>query len=256
MTVFVSDMHFGRGSRREERSVEDDLIACLEAHRSEMDGLVLLGDVFDHFVEYRHLVPKGAPRLKGRLAEWTRGGLPIHYVVGNHDPWHRDYFAEELGVRVHADGWTGSMHGRDLHAAHGDGLASSNWLYNRIKPLLRHPVLVTLYTSVLPADAGLGLARWWSRRRDRPPVRPDVAADLRGAARELVRSSEIDLVVFAHSHRGEHRHWPEGCYFNTGSWRLDRTYLTLDATAAELRRWNGSESSLVEQCGIAPRSGD
>ena len=39
-------------------------------------------------------------RFQALLAEWTDRGVGITYLVGNHDPWHRDYFTRELGVRV------------------------------------------------------------------------------------------------------------------------------------------------------------
>src|SRR5690606_6470197 len=98
MILFLSDLHLGRGGPDMARRVEQDVIACLEHHRERVRHLILLGDIFDEYIEYRHLVPKGHTRLLGLLANWTDAGVPITYLVGNHDPWHRDYFQQELGI--------------------------------------------------------------------------------------------------------------------------------------------------------------
>ena len=256
MVLLVSDMHFGRGPEERDRAIEKALLDCLEHHLEELGELVLLGDVFDHYIEYEHLVPKGAARLKGRLAEWSANGLAVSYLVGNHDPWHRDYFTRTLGVDV-TDGSIRKRLGEHRALlAHGDGLAPSNWIYNELKPALRHPLLVGLYRSLLPADFGIRLARWWSRRHDRPEVRPEIAEDLRRRASSTLEESDTDLVVFAHSHRAELQRHADGTYVNTGSWRRDRTYVLVDGPAVQLLRWNGNEPSLVEQCGDPTRSGD
>ncbi|MEO0858505.1 MAG: metallophosphoesterase, partial [Bacteroidota bacterium] len=103
MILFLSDLHLGRGTPAESRAAERDVCALLDAHASALDALVLVGDVFDAYMEYRHLVPKGFVRLQGRLAALVDAGVPVTYVVGNRDPWHLDHFAREVGVRLVRD---------------------------------------------------------------------------------------------------------------------------------------------------------
>ena len=64
MVLFVSDMHFGRKSRAEERASEAALIDCLRAFETTVERLYLVGDVFDEYIEYRTLVPKGFVRFQ------------------------------------------------------------------------------------------------------------------------------------------------------------------------------------------------
>ena len=99
LTLFVSDLHLGRGTRAASRSAEADFVALLDAHRDELDvgALVLLGDVFDQFIEYKHLVPKSAVRVLAELARLAQAGCQVTYVVGNRDPWHVDYLEQDLG---------------------------------------------------------------------------------------------------------------------------------------------------------------
>ena len=52
MILFVSDMHFGHGPPAMDRAAEAALVACLRAHESRVEGLILGGDVFDAWIEY------------------------------------------------------------------------------------------------------------------------------------------------------------------------------------------------------------
>lgn len=241
VVLFFADLHLGRLDAATERANEEDFVACLRAYEGRVAHLFLVGDVFHQYIEYRHLAPKGFARLLGLLAAWTDAGVPVTYVVGNHDPWHRDYFAAELGVRVVADTALEPLHGHVVYLAHGDRFAPRSHLSTRLRPWLRHPVPVWLYRTLLPGDAGFGLARWVSRRwSDRAPDAATAQA-LRQAARHLLSTTPADFIVMGHSHVPELTAWPEGRYLNPGCWHTDRTFGCLDADGtAALLTWNGS----------------
>ncbi|MFB6272453.1 MAG: UDP-2,3-diacylglucosamine diphosphatase [Salinibacter sp.] len=246
VVLFVSDMHFGRGARSSERTKEAALIECLEAHEGKVEHLYLLGDVFDGYIEYRHLVPKGFVRFQGLLARWTDRDIPVTYLLGNHDPWHREYYSEELGVTVVPESMEAIHYGTRLHLAHGDGLVAADQSRTWLRTLLRHPVPVHLYRSLLPADVGIGIAQWVSRRlheRDRDPSTPRI---LREQARSLLRRDGLDGVVLAHSHVPALHHDPDGVYANTGNWYEHRTFARLDDNGLRLQRWNGSRTQGIE----------
>ena len=244
MFLFVSDMHFGRtDDLAAERQHERDLIACLRTYEADVRGLYLVGDVFDQYVEYRHLVPKGFVRFQGLLAAWTDRGVPVVYLVGNHDLWHGDYFRSELGVRVVSGALVEPLCGRRVYIAHGDGLPEAPGLYKRIKPLLRHPLPVALYKTLLPGDAGMRLARWTNRHVRNDEVEAQQVEAQRRHARHLLQTSAADLVVMGHSHHPEERAWPEGHYTNLGSWYLSRTLGRLDPKGLALLRWDGTSSA-------------
>jgi UDP-2,3-diacylglucosamine hydrolase len=57
--------------------------------------------MFDFWYEYRKVVPKGYVRLLGKLGELSDAGIPMHFFVGNHDMWMRDYFQKELNIPVY-----------------------------------------------------------------------------------------------------------------------------------------------------------
>jgi UDP-2,3-diacylglucosamine hydrolase len=239
-------MHFGRGSRSSERDKEQALIECLEAHAGEVDHLYLLGDVFDGYIEYRRLVPKGFVRFQGLLARWTDRGVPVTYLLGNHDPWHRNHFSEELGVTLVPESVEVTHFGHRLHLAHGDALTAAHQSRTWLRTLLRHPVPVHLYRALLPADLGLGLAQWVSQRfhnRDETVPRSQILHD---RAHALLQRDGLDGVVLAHSHIPALHNGPNGVYANTGNWYEQRTFARLDETELHLHRWNGSRAQNIE----------
>lgn len=241
MVLFVSDMHFGRGSPAEAREEERTLVSFLRAHKYDVDHLYLLGDVFEAYIEYATLIPKGFARFQGLLAEWSDAGIPVTYLVGNHDPWHLSYFEDELGVSVSHGPVSAEHFGRQIYLAHGDGLDSRKG--SRIKALVRHPLPTWCYRTFLPSDAGLRLARWWSHRFGRDHIRPSLVEAVAAHARKVLKETAADLVIMGHTHRSAMQEWPEGIYANTGSWAADRSYGLLDETGFQLLKWRDSPAA-------------
>lgn len=239
-------MHFGRDAPDAERARERDLVACLKAHEPDVERLFIVGDLFDAYIEYRHLVPKGAVRVLALLADWAERGIPVTYLVGNHDPWHRDYFGESLGIDVHMDSVELEAYGRRLYIHHGDGLDPSSARYNTLKPWLRHPLPVWIYTNLLPGDVGMRLARKVAQRlatTDRSEANRMIYRDV---AQHLLDTHGGDAVVMGHTHAPEHLHFANGEYVNLGAWQHKRTFAMLDEAGFRLMRWNGTSAEPVE----------
>lgn len=243
-------MHFGKDSRTQERETEAALVSCLEAQADTVDHLYLLGDVFDGYIEYRHLVPKGFVRFQALLAEWTDRGVPVTYLLGNHDPWHRDYFEQELGVQLVPEALSVEHDGWCLHLTHGDTQASTHSAYAWVRPLLRHPWAIRLYRSLLPADWGLGLARAVSHALHDPEPDPVVIDALAACAEETLGRDPVDAVLMGHSHEPALQQWDEGVYLNTGNWYEKRTFARLDEDTLRLCRWNGSRVLDIEAAAL------
>jgi UDP-2,3-diacylglucosamine hydrolase len=176
----------------------------------------------------------------GLLAEWTDSGIPIKYFLGNHDPWHRDYFEKELGVHVVPHDSVERLGQMRVYVTHGDGLGEGAKPYALLKPILRHPIPVAVYTGLLPSDTGLGIAKWYSKTFRKETLNKDRVDALRAASRELLSEKNTDVVVMGHSHHPEVSRWDEGVYVNPGSWYMDKTVAIIDHDETSIWSWNGS----------------
>ena len=249
MVLFVSDMHFGSGPDRES---ELSLIRCLRTHQESLQHLILGGDVFDAFIEYRTLVPKGFVRLMGCLADLADEGVRISYILGNHDCWHLDYFQSELGVQVCPGTLTFDWHGLRVYAEHGDAVSGTSPLRRATKMLLRNRVLGLLYRTLMPGDFGMRLAQSVKRRLDARGESPHTAGILREHARSVLDNHPCDLVIMGHSHRVELHSWPVGTYINAGSWRDGANYVVLTDGQLQLRRWDRHTFEILDSVQFQP----
>lgn len=241
--LVLADIHFGKGGSDDERSKERELIACVEAYAASGEPLaeiVLLGDVFEHWIEYRHLVPKGFSRFHGLLARLSDAGVGITYLAGNHDPWHVDYFESEFGARFIADTVDRTINGLRYRFYHGDGVPERGGLYGRLRWLLRHPVPVGAYKTLLPGDVGVALARWVARRYSAAENIDLSVRALRQHATHLIESGEADVVIMGHSHYPEVVPVGRGLYVNAGSWHYQRTFALIMDAEPRLMRWTAA----------------
>lgn len=237
MVLFFSDIHL---KYEDDREVERALIECLRSQEGSVEGLYLLGDVLDEYIEYRHLVPKGFVRFQSVLADWSDRGIPVTYLIGNHDPWHRDYFERELGVRVCHGPLLEPLRNLNVYLEHGDGIDPTDRTYRLLRPWLRHPLPVWLYRTLLPGDLGMGLAKWVNRVQGDEKIKESTINALRAHALRVLRDTTADLVLMGHSHAPDSAEWPEGRYVNPGSWRRTRTFAGLDEQGLLLYQWNGT----------------
>ncbi len=252
MHLIISDVHFGKSSAEIERAKERDLIACLLSYRDDVASLILLGDIFENYIEYRHLVPKGFSRFQGLLASWADSKIPISYFVGNNDPWHRDYFADEFGAQIEWDERYQTLAGHKVYLAHGDGVGDAWSKYRLLKPILRHPLPVFLYRALLPGDFGIRLAKLAKGRIGDDNLDESNILQLRKHAANILQTDKAEFVVMGHTHYPESIKTNHGNYINTGSWHHNRTFGIADDQGIRLMVWEGATAREISPNSEAP----
>ena len=118
---FASDNHLGAPSFKESLPREKKFVAWLDMVKEDAAAIILLGDLFDFWFDYKTVVPKGFTRTLGKLAEISDAGIPISYFVGNHDLWMDGYFEEELNIPVYHKPQQFSVNDKEFFIGHGDG---------------------------------------------------------------------------------------------------------------------------------------
>src|SRR3982750_2178166 len=86
-------------------------------------------------------------------------GIKMHFFVGNHDMWMKNYFQKELNMAVYFSPKDFEWNGKTFHIAHGDGLGPGDHKYKFIKKDFRSPFCRWLF-GVFPPYMGMGLANY------------------------------------------------------------------------------------------------
>lgn len=165
MIYFLADAHLGCRALKSGRTRERRLVRFLDSIKTKASAVYLLGDMFDYWFEYKQVVPKGHVRLLGKLAELTDRGVEVHFFVGNHDLWCRDYLARECGVIMHFEPYTTEIEGRVFYMAHGDGLGETDKQFLFLRRLFHNALAQKAFSWVHPDRSVAWGLRWASQSR-------------------------------------------------------------------------------------------
>ena len=232
---FASDQHFGAPNFKDSRERERIFMSWLNHVQKDAAALFLLGDLFDFWFEYKTVVPKGFVRILGKLAEFVDNGIPVHYFVGNHDLWMRDYFQSELNIPVYHQPKEFIFHNKTFLIGHGDGLGPGDKGYKRMKKVFINPISKWLYRWLHP-DIGVKLAQYLSVKNKLISGEEDVlflGEDqewLVQYAKRKLEDKHYDYFLFGHRHLPMEISVGENSkYINTGDWITHFTYAVFDS---------------------------
>lgn len=155
---FFSDVHLGLKSREIEKQKEKRVISFLETVSGDAREIYIVGDLFDCWIEYRKVVPKGYFNLLSTLNKIAESGIDIKFLSGNHDFWLNTYLRDEVGLKIFYKPIEAELDGKKFYIAHGDGLGKGDIGYKIIKKILRSRGNQFLYSLIHP-DIGLTLAQ-------------------------------------------------------------------------------------------------
>jgi UDP-2,3-diacylglucosamine hydrolase len=256
---FLSDFHLGAPNHEASLEREKVIVQFLDEIKKDAGEIFLVGDMFDFWYEYRRVVPKGYVRLLGKLAELSDAGIKMHFFVGNHDMWMRDYFQKELKMPVYYEPWEFERNGKKFLVGHGDGLGPGDHGHKRLKKVFRNPVCKWLF-GILPPVAGMGLANYLSRRsRAQTGASEEVFFGedkewLIIYSKELLQQKNIDFLIFGHRHlpidfrvsvpiQGDGSR--DARYINLGDWISFFTYAKFDGNELTLKSFKGNDHKII-----------
>ena len=249
---FITDAHLGAGDDSRQR--ERELCLLLDRMKDDAATIVFLGDMFDFWFTYKHVVPKGYTRLLGRMAELADAGIDIHFFIGNHDMWMFDYLKEEMGITMHSDPDVLVFDGKRFLVGHGDGLGHLDKRYDCLRRIFRSRINQKLF-SLLPQWLTFGLATGWSRNsrkghiKKNPRIFEYQGDDREGIVlycRQRLANEPFDYCVFGHRHTPLTREIlaPNGnksTYVNVGDWLMHRNYAVYHDGNIELKDFKNEQ---------------
>jgi UDP-2,3-diacylglucosamine hydrolase len=238
-TIVLSDAHLGEIPPEAERA----FLAFLESLHGRIDELLINGDLFDFWFEYRTVILRRHFPVLRRLADLVESGIRVRLVGGNHDAWTGSFLADDVGIELLDGPVITDLAGRRAYIAHGDGLLDGEASYRLLRRAIRSRPFRLLF-RLSPPDLSLPLVRRVSstpaRIRGGVEGEADRADRLAAHARAiLLGRPDIDLVVFGHAHRPDlievepNRH-----YLNAGDWIHHRSYAALTPDAIKLSHWH------------------
>lgn len=238
---FLSDFHLGAPDPGSSLVREKRIVKFLDEIKVNAGQVFIAGDLFDFWYEYKSVVPKGFVRILGKLAELTDAGILVHFFVGNHDMWMKDYFEKELGVLVYHHPKEFDLNGKMFFIGHGDGLGPGDRKYKFIKKVFRNKISQRLFGFVHPG-AGIGMANYFSRKSRASTGISDEhflgeeKEWLILFAREVLKTKHIDYFIFGHRHLPlDFKLSETSRYINLGDWITYFSYAEFDGENLALK---------------------
>lgn len=244
---FLSDFHLGAPNYESSLQREKKIVSFLNSIESTAAEIFILGDAFDFWFEYKTTVPKGYTRLLGKLAQLTDNGIRIHFFVGNHDLWMKDYFSKELGVKVYHHPQTFNFFGQKVYVAHGDGLGPGDNGYKFLKKIFTNKICRWLFAALHPTW-GMGIANYFSRKSRAKNGGADEKflgeenEWLVIHSKQILQQEHFDFFVYGH------RHLPlkillsnNSTYINLGDWITHFTYAELSEEDFDVKKYENAD---------------
>ena len=130
---FISDVHLGYDKGEKEAAKEQLFLDFLKKIQTDVDTIVIAGDLFDYWFDYRTVVPKDFVRVLAALYEMKDKGIEIEYLMGNHDFGHWLYFENDLAIKIHGDDIIREWGNKKFYISHGDAKSYNDTGYKILK---------------------------------------------------------------------------------------------------------------------------
>jgi len=221
---FVSDLHFGLLSHQEERERELSFVKFLNSIKEDAAELFILGDLFDYWFEYKRVIQKGYHRTFTALEDLTIAGVKVHYIIGNHDFMHRDFFEKYLDINLHQGDIETEIDNKKFFLAHGDGLVKNDYGYLILKKIFRNKFIQNIYSLIHP-NLGIKIASGTSKTSRGYTGKKDYGKEdgMFEFAKTKIEDG-YDFVILGHSHNREFKNYKNGYYINLGTWLDEPLY--------------------------------
>jgi UDP-2,3-diacylglucosamine hydrolase len=237
---FFSDVHLGLKSKEEEKLKEKRVVDFLDSAKADAEKIYVVGDLFDCWIEYRKVVPKGYYKLLAKLNELVEQGIEINFLSGNHDFWLNTYLRDDVGLKIFYNEVTFEKDGKKFFVVHGDGLSRGDTGYKILKKILRSRVNQFLYSLIHP-DLGIKIAQGSSKSsRSYTEDRSRGSEGMQEFAVKKIQEG-FDYVIMGHYHKAQQieimRKGGMGCYITLGDWIKNNSYGVFENGNFELKFW-------------------
>lgn len=233
-TFFISDLHLNGAQPEITRQFMD----FLRGPARGAEHLYILGDLFEFWIGDDDPDPAYA-QVQDELRALTQSGVPCSVMHGNRDFLIGKVFCERTGCALIDDGTIIKLYGQPVLLLHGDLLCTDDHSYQRLRRIVRNPLVQWLFNR-------LSLAR---RERIATRIRAGSQMHTRQAASTIMdvnsqaveatfESAAVDIMVHGHTHRPAIHQYPTGSAMRTrivlGDWHTQGSVLRWSSQGYEL----------------------
>ena len=235
MIYFISDCHLGLLERSQDKKREDMLLCFMEKIFHDCERLVIVGDFFDYWFEWDFVCPKYFYRTLAELHKFRSSGIPIDYLMGNHDFGHKEFFRNELDIEIHKNDLERIFYNKKFYLYHGDGLSYKDSLYRILKKILRNPFNLKLYLNFFHPDFAIKMAHSTSKKSRKYTDKKHYGESdgMTDFAKQKIEDG-FDYVVMGHRHKLIEMKHKNGTYINLGHWLKDPHFGVFDGKEFKL----------------------
>ena len=243
MKIFlISDSHFGLELEnfpdKERRKL---FFQFLDKIDKEAETLVLLGDIFDFWFEYKNVIPKIYFDILKKLSDFAENH-EIIFIGGNHDMW-ANGFLESIGIRVFPEDFELKFEDKNIFLAHGDVLRKTD-LGGRLTRLIMGNRFSKFLYKLIHPDLGVALAHFVSRQSRVRSLREEIKNPVNPTIHEILEDG-YDAVIHGHIHYPYLEKFDHGIFLSTGDWLWHFTYGVIDENGIALRYFREDKEKRV-----------
>jgi UDP-2,3-diacylglucosamine hydrolase len=196
-TFFVSDLHLDAASPEIARQFH----AFLGDEARSAEALYILGDLFEVWLGDDDPDPAARATVRA-LRTLTASGVPVFVMHGNRDFLIGERFCRETGATLLPDGVVVELYGERAVLMHGDALCTDDASYQRLRRIVRNPVVRGLFRMMTLNQRRALAARLRAGSRAHvgmtAPEIMDVNAE---AVVQTFREAGVRTMIHGHTHR-------------------------------------------------------
>ncbi len=199
-TLFISDLHLD-GARPD---ITDQFLDFLSREARSAHALYILGDLFEAWIGDDDPDPDKR-RVLAAMKQVSAGGVPCYVMHGNRDFLLGKRFCADSGAKLIDDGTVIDLYGKPVLLMHGDTLCTDDHAYQRLRRIVRNPVVKFVLRNLSLAQRQKLAAKM--REGSKAHIEAmDAAApaimDVNTAAVERTfRRYGVDSLIHGHTHR-------------------------------------------------------
>ncbi len=228
---------------KQEAKREEILFSFFDHVRNSGGTLIINGDLFDFYFEYKDVIPKVYAPLYYQILKLRESGVKVHYILGNHDYWVMDFINDILFDKVYDDDVKLKIGKKTFYITHGDGFLSWDKSYRALKKFIRSRLFIWFYRSLHPR-IGYSFANWVSKKGEHyvhtKEYNKKILDEMKVQSKPFFDDG-CDYFISGHYHQAKELDMKNGKLLILGDWLSFFSYGKFDGQDLKLHFWKKDE---------------